>query len=199
MRGRSQLAGLPGPAALAAPLLALALAGCTTLLAGAPSNIYDLSAPGEVRATRGGLQILVPEPTTVRALDTERIAARPSPSEYAYLPGAVWSDRLPKLLQARMVETLQNSGHVRAAAVPGQGLLIDYQLVMDVRAFELSQEGAVADLAVRVMDDRNGRVVRSRVFREVVPVSSTHPAAVVQALDHAMDRAFADIANWALR
>jgi len=111
----------------------------------------------------------------------------------------VWSDRLPKLLQARMVETLQNSGHIRAAAVPGQGLLIDYQLVIDVRAFELRQEGAIADFAARVMDDRNGRVLRSRVFREVVPVASTRPAVVVQALDFAMDKTFADIANWALR
>jgi cholesterol transport system auxiliary component len=186
-------------AALAAPILALALAGCTTMLAGTPSNIYDLSAPGNVQAPRGGLQILVPEPTTVRALDTDRIAARPSAEQYAYLPNAVWSDRLPKLLQARMVETLQNSGRVRAAAVPGQGFLIDYQLVMDIRAFELSDEGAVVDLSVRVMDDRSGRVVRSRVFREVVELPSTQTSVVVKGLDYAMDKAFADIANWALR
>ena len=186
-------------AAAFAALVALAPSGCTALLATTPSNIFDLSAPGDVRAPRGGVQVLVPEPTTVRALDTDRIAARPSPSEYAYLPGVVWSDRLPKLLQARMVETLQNSGHIRAAAVPGQGLLIDYQLVIDVRAFELRQEGAIADFAARVMDDRNGRVLRSRVFREVVPVASTRPAVVVQALDFAMDKTFADIANWALR
>ncbi len=188
-----------GAAAWLAPLVALVLAGCTTLIAGTPSNIYDLSAPGDIQAPRGGLQVLVPEPTTVRALDTERIAARPSASQYAYLPDAVWSDRLPRLLQARMVETLQNSGRIRAAAVPGQGLLIDYQLVMDVRAFELTDEGAVVDLAVRVMDDRNGRVVRSQVFREVVPVESTRAPEVVQALDYAMDKAFAGIANWALR
>jgi cholesterol transport system auxiliary component len=196
---KSALARLPRRALLAAPLMAMALSGCTALLAGAPSNIFDLSAPGEVQAPRGGLQVLVPEPTTVRALDTDRIAARPSPAEYAYLPGVVWSDRLPRLLQARMVETLQNSGRIRAAAVPGQGLLIDYQLVIDVRAFELTKEGAVADFAVRVMDDRNGRVLRSQVFREVVPVDSTQAAIVVQALDYAMDKSFAAIANWALR
>jgi cholesterol transport system auxiliary component len=182
----------------AAPLVALALSACTSLLAGPPSSIFDLTAPGEVQAPGGALQLLVPEPTTVRALDTDRIAARPTPAQYAYLPGAVWSDRLPKLLQARLVETLQNSGHVRAAAVPGQGLLIDYQIVMDVRAFELTAEGAVADFAVRIMDDRNGRIMRSRVFRVVVPVQSSNPGVVVQALDYAMDQAYVDIVNWAL-
>jgi cholesterol transport system auxiliary component len=135
----------------------------------------------------------------VRALDSDRIAARPSPAEYAYLPGAVWSDRLPKLLQARLVQTLQNSGRARAVAVPGQGILVDFQVVLEVRAFELAQEGAVADFVVKVMDDTNGRIVGTRSFRNVVPVSSRGNAAVVQALDQAMDQAFVEIANWALR
>jgi len=185
---------------VAAPLLAMLLAGCTSMLAGPPSAIYDLNAPlitDNSTAAHRNIQVLVPEPSTVRALDTDRIAGRPSPAEYAYLPGAVWSDRLPKLLQARLVQTLQNAGRVRAVAVPGQGLLIDYQVVLDVRAFELTPQGAVADFSVRVMDDRNGRVVRSRIFRYQVPVTDRGTAAVVAALDSAMDQAFTDIAGWA--
>ncbi len=188
---------LPRAVGFVALLLAAALTGCASLLAGTPSAIFDLSAPGEAATAQGNAQVLVPEPTTVRALDTERIAARPSASEYAYLPGAVWSDRLPKLLQTRLVQTLQNSGRARAVAMPGQGLLIDYQIVLDVRAFELTSEGAVADFVVRVMDDRNGRVVRSRAFRYVVPVAARGNAGIVQALDQAMDAAFVEIANWA--
>lgn len=184
---------------LAAPLFALALCGCTAILAGAPKDIYDLTAPGEIAAPRGGPQVLVPEPTTVRALDTDRIAARPSPAEYAYLPGATWSDRLPKLLQARLVETLQNSGRVRAAAVPGQGLLIDYQLLLDVRAFELTGDAAVVDFAVRLMDDSNGRVLRAQVFRYGVGIAARDNANMVAALDTAMDTAFSDIVAWAFR
>lgn len=183
---------------LAAPLLVLALTGCASLLAGSPNAIFDLSAPGEASPSHGRAQVLVPEPTAVRALDTERIAARPSPSEYAYLPGAVWSDRLPKLLQTRLVQTLQNSGRARAVAMPGQGILTDFQVSLDIRAFEWTSEGAVADFVVRVMDDRNGRVVRSGSFRHVVQVSGRGTAAVVQALDQAMDEAFVEIANWAL-
>ena len=155
---------LPRAAGLAALLLAASLAGCASLVAGQPSAIFDLTAPGDAAAERGNAQVLVPEPRAVRALDTDRIAARPDASQYAYLPGAVWSDRLPKLLQMRLVETLQNSGRARAVAVPGQGLLIDYQIVLDVRAFEYTAEGAVADFVVRVMDDRTGRVARSRTF-----------------------------------
>lgn len=192
----------PGKQRASALLVLLAggaLSGCAALIPQTPSAIFDLSAPSEVVAPRGNIQILVPEPTTVRALDTDRIAARPNQSQYAYLGGAVWSDRLPRLLQARLVQTLQNSGRVRAAAIPGQGLLIDYQLVVDIRAFELTPGGVVADFAVRLMDDSNGRVIRSRVFRTAFPVPSGDPATVVQALDQAMDQTFVEMANWAFR
>jgi cholesterol transport system auxiliary component len=180
---------------VAVPLVVLALAACVS---GPPNNIFDLSAPALSEPPRGHMQVLVPEPTTVRALDTDRIAARPTPAEYAYVPGAVWSDRLPKLIQARLVQTLQNSGRVRAVGVPGQGLMIDYQVVLDIRAFEFtSQEGAVVDFAVRLMDDRNGRVIRSQVFRKVVAPPSTESGAIVYALDQAMQQAFTEIVAWA--
>jgi cholesterol transport system auxiliary component len=177
----------------------VAMSGCAALVPQSPSAIFDLSAPGKPSTAGGGrLQILVAEPTTIQALDSNRIAARPSPSEYAYLPGAVWSDTLPDLLQKRLVQTLQSSGKVRAAGVPGQGLLIDYQLVTDIRAFELTNEGAAAEFGVKVMDDSNGRILRSRVFRVVVPVASTANADVVVGLDRAMDHTFAEITQWAL-
>ena len=185
-------------ATIAAPLLAATLAGCAALVPEAPSAIFDLSAPEDARAGgRTGLQVLVPQPTAVKALDTDRIAARPAPSQYAYLPNAVWSDQLPRLLQARLMQTLQSSGRVRAAGLPGQGLLIDYQLVVDIRAFELRDEGAVVELAVKLMDDTNGRVLRARTFRQVVPVASTDNATVVAALDAATDAAFREITRWA--
>lgn len=177
----------------------LALTGCAALLPQTPNDIYDLSAPGEVATTgRGSLQLLVPQPSAIAALDTERIAARPAPARYAYLPGAVWSAGLPSLLQARLMETLQNTGRVRAAALPGQGLVIDYQIVMDIRAFELREEGAVAEIAVKLMDDTNGRVVRSRIFRQAVPVAATDNAAIVAGLDAAMDAVFGEIVAWVL-
>ncbi len=174
-------------------------AGCAAIVPQTPNAIYDLSAPGNVAPPRGNLQILVGKPTAVQALDSNRIAARPSVAEYAYLPGAVWSDTLPNLIQARLMQTLQNSGRVRAAGLPGQGLLIDYQLVVDIRAFEFNGEAGVVEFAVKVMDESNGRVLRSRVFRHAVRVAASDNANVVVALDAAMDRAFLEITNWAFR
>ena len=180
--------------------MAAGLASCASLLPQTPSAIYDLTAPRDVPAPgRAGVQILVPEPSALKALDTERIAARPTPAQYAYLPGSLWSDRLPRLLQARLMETFQNSGKVRAAAIPGQGLLIDYQVILDIRAFELTDDGAAAEFAVKLMDDRGGRVIATLLHREVVPLAAQDSDAVVAGLDAAMDAAFLEITSWVLR
>ena len=186
-----------GASSLAWLCLPLVLAGCAAVIPQSPDAIFDLSAPGTASPARGSVQILVPQPTTVKALDNDRIAARPTPSQYAYLPNAVWSDLLPRLLLARLIETLQNSGRVRAAAQPGQGLLINYQLLLNVRAFELQAEGAVAEFGVKLMDDTNGRVIRSRVVRKVIPVASLDNPTIVAGLDAAMDAAFLEITRWA--
>ncbi|MBZ8135308.1 ABC-type transport auxiliary lipoprotein family protein [Afifella sp. IM 167] len=183
---------------LAAVMLTALLAGCA-ILPKTPDSIYDLAAPSNV-ATRSGsaAQLLVPVPAALASLDTTRIAARPTPGELAYLPNAAWPDALPRVLQARLVETLQNTGRVKAVGLPGQGLLIDYQVVLDVRAFELVSGTAVAEFNVKLLNDRNGRVVASRTFRAESPVGGKKNADIVSGLNRAMDAAFADIVEWTL-
>ena len=177
----------------------LGLSACASILPKSPDNIYDLAAPESIGTTSGTpRQILVPEPSALKSLDTERIAARPSDIEYAYLPKAVWTDRLPKLLQTKLMETLQNTGRVRAVGVPGQGLLIDYQIVMDVRSFEIADNEAVVSFSVKLLNDRNGRVRATRVVDARAPVSGSANSDYVSALNAAMNEAFSEIASWVL-
>ena len=174
-----------------------ALGGCAALIPQAPRAIYDLSAPdASDTGRRVSAQVLIPPPSAVRALDSDLIAARPAQSEYAYLPGAQWSDALPKLLQMRLLQTFQNSGRVAAVGLPGQGLLIDFQVILDIRAFELAGQRAVAEFAVKLMNDRNGRIVRTTIVRTEAALVGEGTPAVVAALDAAMDEAFLQIVDW---
>lgn len=175
------------------------ISGCA-LVPKAPSSIYDLSAPGDP-ATRYGTraQLLVPEPTAIQQLDTNRIAVRPNDVQYGFLPKAVWSDQLPKLLQARLVETFQNTGRVRAVGIPGQGLLIDYQVIMDIRSYEIAGETAHVTFLVTVMNDRNGRVVSTRLVEKHAALPTSDTAGAVAALNSATQEAFVDITNWTLK
>ena len=200
MNSRSLTAALRPGRSSARAILGLAvligLSGCARLLPQTPDAIFDLSAPSGFAVPAGSnAQILVPTPSAVRALDTERIAARPAVSEYAYLPGAVWADSLPRLLQARLLQTLQDSGRVRAVALPGQGVLIDYQIILDIRSFEIADGAAVAEFALKLMDDRTGRVVATEIVRGSSPVTGSTNPDYVAALDRAMDEAFVEIAR----
>lgn len=197
MRNGAALATMARLAAVAA--LAGLLSACALARFGPPDAIFDLSAPDDVDSKAGTpAQLLIPVPAASAALDTARIAARPTDSEYAYLPGAVWSDTLPKLLQARLTETFQNTGRVRAAGRPGQSLLINYQVVMDIRAFEITGATAVAEFHVMLLNDRSGVVVSRRIVKATAPLPDSSNAGAVAALDAAMDEAFDEIAGWVL-
>ena len=186
----------------AAVILSAALSACALArlaVPSAPSAIYDLTAPADFPVPSGsGAQILIPEPSAFSALSTERIAIRPAIAQYAYLPQAVWSDSLPRLLQARLMETFQNTGRVKAAGLPGQGMLIDYQVILDIRAFEVFEDAAIVAYTVKLMNDRNGQVVATRIIRAAAPVAAEGAPSAVLALDAAMDEAFTETVRWVL-
>ena len=52
-------------------------------------------------------------------------------------PEGVWGDKLPRIVQSKLVEAFENSGKLGGVGMPGQGLAIDYQIVTDIRSFEI--------------------------------------------------------------
>jgi cholesterol transport system auxiliary component len=179
----------------------LMLAGCSFLGAEAGTATYDLTAPRGITAPRAtSAQVLVPEPVTLRALDTDRIVVRPKPSEVNYLAGAQWSDRLPRLVQSRLVEAFENTGKVKAGR-PGQGLQIDYQVVTEIRAFEYdaSARKVRVEISAKLMDDHNGRVGAAEIFTGEVDCASDSGSAVTSALDSALTTQLRAIVAWSLK
>ncbi|MBN9551386.1 MAG: membrane integrity-associated transporter subunit PqiC [Alphaproteobacteria bacterium] len=183
-----------------AALLVLTLGGCAALGAKpAPLDTFELSAPSvDVRA-HSRRQILIAQPSALKALDSQNIVIRPSDRSIQFLKGAQWADRLPLIVQARLAETFQRSGSFAGVGKPGEGLAIDYQIIVEVRSFEVRVSGgehADVDLFVRILNDRNGEVRASRNFTASAPVSGSGNAAYVGALDSAFGQAAADIVRW---
>lgn len=181
--------------------LALALAGCAT---SAPVATFDLTAPHQFpphrSAARG--QLIIPEPTALAILDTERIVVRPDGERVAQLAGAQWIDRLPKLLQARLLQAFENANRRRAVGRPGERIAADYQLVVDVRQFNLSVGSSArgeVELSAKIVSDRSGRIVAAQVFRAMVPANATSGDEAVRAIDAAFDRVATEIVLWASR
>jgi len=188
-----------------ASLLALALFGLSGCLGGgkAKDDTFALSAMPEVAGPAAkNRQILVPEPTALKALDSEQIVIRVTPSEIQYLAKARWNDRLPKMVQAKLIEAYENSGRLGGIGKPGQGLAIDFQIVTDIRAFQIEAAGgdhAHVEISVKVLNDRNGTVRAQKVFSADAPVSGTGNPSFVAALDAAFARVTQDIVGWTLK
>ncbi|MCC6736139.1 MAG: membrane integrity-associated transporter subunit PqiC [Bauldia sp.] len=186
----------------AAPVLALAatLAGCS--IAGGPSpQTFTLIAPATIPDLRGSTnaQLLVTEPIALDAVNTERIVVTEG-TRLSYYPGSQWVDRLPVLIQTKIVESFVNSGRAPAVGVPGEGLSIDYALLTEIRAFEYDAITGIArvDIFARIMNDRNGRVVTTRLFSSAASVPADNAETVSAALNLALQDILGQLVNWTL-
>lgn len=161
---------------------ALLLAGCS----GSPLTTYDLSAPRDgLAGSRSSRVIVVAEPTAIAALDSNRIVITTAGGALNYLPGGQWSDRLPKLLQVRLIEAFEN-GRRLAVGRPGDRLVPSVQLNGEIRRFGIEEATgeAVIEMAVKIVDDRSGQVRAGEIFTARVPApAGTTAAGAAAALD----------------
>jgi len=183
-------------------LASSAVASCASLGPQvATSDTYQLSTPASLNASsvRGGLQLLVPEPAALKALDSENIVIKPDAITLQYLDESQWSDRLPRLVQKRFAEAFESTQRFDGVGLPGQGLAIDYQLVTDIRVFgvEIGAGQAVVVIGAKLLNDRNGSVRASRTFRAVAPIGAGASAPqYVAALNRAFGLVVQDIVLW---
>ncbi|MEM8749245.1 MAG: ABC-type transport auxiliary lipoprotein family protein [Pseudomonadota bacterium] len=182
----------------AALVMVAQLSGCA-LLRGqeAPRETFELSAPQTVSGLSASTsaQVLVKIPTALDAVNSDRIVLRPTPRSITYLAGAQWSDTVPKMVQVKLVQAFENTGATGATAKPGDGLVIDFQLVGDIRRFEVRDGQAQIEMSMKLLSDRSGQVLETRIFRASASSGTGSADDVVEAFD----RAFSDIAQSIIR
>jgi cholesterol transport system auxiliary component len=178
----------------------LLLGGCSALFPSAPPDTFDLTAPTHVSARGNGrAQILIAEPTALSALDSERILVLPGNSEVTYLPGAQWADRLPRLVQARMVQTFENAHRIGMVGRPEDKFTPDASLVTEIRDFQIeasSRPVAVVTIAARVVSQNTGRIIAANLFTARVPTNGTGGRFASAALDRALQQVLVEILAW---
>ncbi|MBB3772843.1 cholesterol transport system auxiliary component [Angulomicrobium tetraedrale] len=188
----------------AAMAIAVGTSGCAQLLGGGDKAVptFDLTAPSDFKAPRSSTaQLVVAAPSALQVLDTERIVVEPKPGQVAYLEKAQWSDRLPALFQARLIQSFENGSRGRAVGRAGDAITPDYTLLTDIRtfgiqAFDGSPE-AVVEVYARIVGSASGRIVAGRLFTARVAAAGTAGPDATQALDTASDKIFVEIVDWA--
>jgi cholesterol transport system auxiliary component len=168
------------------------LAACSS----APLATYDLTAASGGFAARGGAgQLAISRPDATLPTDSDRIVVRADTLSVAYLTGAQWADKLPALVQSRLIESFQNAHLLRAVGRPG--MLADFSLQTSIRRFELdaARSEATVEISAQILG-QSGRIIAGRLFSGTVPVASSDPAVVAAALDAALARVMRDIVIW---
>ena len=186
-----------------------ALTGCSGLLglpgSGDAPQIYRLTPAvdfDEALVKSQSLRVLVDEPDASRAIDTDRIAIRPSEVEINYYSGAKWSDRAPRLIQSLLIQTLENTGAVQLAGRGSSGMNAQYLINSQLMDFQVEQDGDGASAHIRLklnlIEQRRSRILASETFEAQVEAADTKSKTVVLAFNEAMNSVLSEASTWAL-
>lgn len=187
--------------------IALTPAACGSLLpeGGTPPKLYQLTPatdfpPGGARAS---WQLLVDVPSTVAALDSERIALSRSPTTLDYFADAAWTDRAPLLVQALIIQSFENSGGIGAVARESLALRADYVLQPELRRFEADYGAAPVPsahvrIAVKLVKMPERTIVARQSFDATATAAENRIPAIVDALNAAFHQVMRQMVDWTL-
>ena len=168
----------------------------------AQKTTFDLRAPqnlGPASKTIKG-QLAIPEPTAVAMLETQRFLFSPA-KDYPGFADALWADSIPKLLQARLIESFENYDIAHAPLRTTDIGQADFQLVIDVRRFRIATDSApMAEIGMSArIVDKNGKVIASRLFEDAERFDKVEPQAAVAAFNDAFGRIGKDMIGWTVQ
>lgn len=190
-----------------AVLLGLALcAACAGLPKQGPiPSLYALTPKSTFAADlpRVTRQIALALPVTSRALDTDRIATRPSPHEYRYYKDVRWSGNLTAMLQTLLLESFENCGAAAAVGREASILRADYLLLTDIREFQTDDFGpdspkANVRVSFKIVRQPEARIIDAQIFSAEIHAGSGAEA-VVTAFDQALGSVLKQGVDWSLR
>jgi len=165
-----------------------------------PPLIYRVDAPSLAAGAPLPADLVVVVAETGPGLDGSGIAGRWPGGRLDYLAGARWADDLPRLVQAALIESLQDSGRLRSVQGDLGRFRATHTLVVDVRRFEADYTAGglpVAQVALAVSLGRasDRRVLASFTASASEAAAENRQTAVVAALDAAFARASGEMAD----
>jgi cholesterol transport system auxiliary component len=196
------------------------LAGCSIDLPGSapPPRLYVLTPKSTFPKDLPNVkwQLLIEIPHSPAGVNTQRIVLRDSPIELKYFDRSNWTDLAPKMVQALMVESFENSGHILAVGREAIGLRADYVLKTELREFQaeyvskLSESGKDVDIDseapqvrvamnVKLVKLPRRSIVASKTFENVMAADENSMKSIMGAFDTALGKTLKGVVSWTLR
>ncbi|WP_259345154.1 ABC-type transport auxiliary lipoprotein family protein [Candidatus Liberibacter sp.] len=168
-----------------------------------PKNTFDV-VEIELKSTQNiskyNFQLFISEPVALKALDSENIVVRYSPTEIQYLINSQWSDKLPRMVQSKLIASFENDGRLLAISKPSQGMIADYQISSTIRSFEIDllRNKAVIDISVKLIGFRNGIVKAQKIFHIEEQLEKDNKMYFIKSLNLGFARISSEIIKWTL-
>jgi len=185
-----------------AALCAALLAGCSGLRSEAPPDqIYVLraapSTPGPA-AVPGVLSVL--RPAVQPGLDTDRIMLTRDGQQLDHFAASRWGETLPHVVAALAAQSLTGGGGFANVMDAGRAAVVsDFELLLTVRRFEAAYETAGAPPVIHIefecalLAGAPRHVLGRCDAAASESASDNRMSSIVGAMEHAAQRAFADV------
>lgn len=188
-----------------AALTLLVLTGCGSILPqpAPPPALYRLTPadgfPAPARVIP--LQLAIDAPTAEAALDTTRIALSRSATTLDYFAASAWTDRLTTMVQALLVETLNNAHRLAAVGPQAGALRADVVLVTELRHFEAVYGSAGPpqwhiEMTAKLVKLPERTILAERTFASDAAAARNELPAIIDASNLAWHQVAKDLADW---
>ena len=160
---------------------------------------YSLNAvPAPANPAPLGKQVAVADPSALMAYDSEKVLSQGQAGQVEPLNGLKWADTVPKLMQAKIVQSFENAGALGEVNRPIEGSMPDFQLLTEIRRFQVvqgAQPVAEAEISAKLVGS-DGHIIAARVFSAKEPVQSKEDAEAARALSTAFSGIVSNLIGW---
>jgi phospholipid/cholesterol/gamma-HCH transport system substrate-binding protein len=161
--------------------------------------IYDLSAADGFATPRRPLPagLVIAEPTATTRLQTQRFLFAGGEEGEGDFDNAQWSDSLPALIQAKLLQSFENYDIAHAPVRADLGNEGGLRLQIDLRQFDITgtpEPRANVALSAKLVEA--GHLKAARVFQQSVALDALTPAKAAAGFNRAFDALARDLVPW---
>lgn len=165
--------------------------------------IYSLSAPSEIPrcSERSEVQLVVPEPAAAMALNSDKLPIKGTLPDPRVFDNGVMADTVPALVQAKIIETLENAQCFKSVTRVIEGLQTDLQLIIDIRSFGISGDPVLKadiDLSCKLIG-KEGKILGTQIFSSASELKSSDVQGAMSGLNETFGGTVKEIVGWVSR
>jgi phospholipid/cholesterol/gamma-HCH transport system substrate-binding protein len=142
--------------------------------------------------------LVIAEPTATTRLQTQHFLFASDEEQHDDFANAQWSDSLPALVQAKLLQSFENydiaHAPMRGDALSEGGV----RLVIDLRRFDIAitpAREATIELSAKLIDG-TGHLRAARIFKQSTPIAGTTVPQAATAFSGAFATLARDVVTW---